>query len=289
MANEGSGGDLPGAIGLLCGAGNLPLRVAETLTRQGIRVTAIGIEGEADPALSDLADEIHWTGLAKLARWIRLFKAAGVDAVLMCGGVQKRRMFGNVAAMMPDWRSMKLWYQRLKSKEDHTILAALADEFEKENLPVRSVVDYCPDLLAARGCVTERRPDPKQWRDICFGWPIAKQVAALQVGQCIVVKDQTVIAVEGIDGTNATLERGGKLAGAGAVALKVAKEGHDMRFDIPCIGPKTVETLRGSGIAVLVIEAARSILLDRDAVKQEADEAGLCVVALTVEDVADAS
>ncbi len=286
---DDAAGDSPTTIGLLCGSGALPLLVAQALARKGIRVTAIGIKGEADRALDDVADEVHWTGLAKLALWISLFKAASVDAVLMCGAIRKRKMFGNIAAMLPDWRSFKLWYQQLKSREDHTILGAVVAEFEKEGLRVRSVVDYCPELLAAPGCITRRRPDDAQWRDIRFAWPIAKQVAALQIGQCIVVKDQAVIAVEGIDGTDAVLERGGALAGEGAVAVKVARQGHDVRFDVPCIGPETAETLRRSRVAVLAVEAGRTIVLDTDETKRAADQAGVCIVAATEEEIAAAS
>ncbi|KPK61726.1 MAG: hypothetical protein AMK73_07880, partial [Planctomycetes bacterium SM23_32] len=254
-------------VGLLCGAGLLPLRVAASLRSRGFRVVAIAIKGEADAAVESVADEVHWTGLAKLGQWIRLFKSAGADAVLMCGAVRKQRMFGSKAAMLPDWRTVRLWFGRTRTKEDHAILGAVADEFAREGMPVGSVRDYCPELLIPRGCVGRRRPTERQWRDIRFGWPIAKQVAALQIGQCIVVKEQAVVAVEGIDGTDATLERGGALAGGGAVAVKVPKESHDERFDIPCIGPETVEVLMRSGVGALAVQAGGTILLDADAVR----------------------
>jgi len=275
------------AVGLLCGAGDLPLRVAEALRRRGCRVVAIGIKGEADPALDGAADEVHWTGIAKLGRWIKLFSKARVDVLLMLGAIQKRKMFGDVAALLPDWRSLRLWYEQLKAREDHTILGAVADEFEKAGIPVRSVVDYCPELLAPPGPLTRREPTEAQWGDIRFAWPIVKQVAALQIGQCIVVKDGAVVAVEGIDGTDATLERGGRLTGGGAVAVKVAKEGHDERFDIPCIGPSTADTLARSGVAVLAVEAGRTIALDRDEMARRADQEGVCIVATSGEQLGE--
>jgi len=269
-----------GHMGLLCGAGALPLRVAEGLRRRGMRVTAIGIKGAAESAMEELAHEMHWTGLAKLGQWIRIFKAAGVDGVLMCGVVEKRHMFANKAAMLPDWKSIELWYRRLADRKDHAILGAVADEFEREGLPVRSILECCPELVAGPGCLSRRRPSARQWRDIRFGWPIAKQVAALQIGQCLVVKDRAVIATEGIDGTDAVLERGGRLAGPGAVAVKVARPGHDDRFDLPCVGPGTVQTLARAGLAALAIEAGRTLVLDRDEVKRGADAAGICIVAV---------
>ncbi|MHC4593297.1 MAG: LpxI family protein [Planctomycetota bacterium] len=177
-------GSKPQTVGILCGGGQVPLRVAEALASRGGRVVAVGIKGEADPAIESAAQEVHWAGLAQLGRWIRLFKSAGVDMLLMCGGIRKQRMFDNKVAMLPDWRTVKFWYGRLRSREDHTILGAVADEFEKEGIPVGSIAALCPELVVPAGCLTGRRPTKQQWRDIRFGWPIAKQVAALQVGQC---------------------------------------------------------------------------------------------------------
>jgi hypothetical protein len=272
-------------VGLLCGAGLLPIRVAQSLKGSGHHLVAIGIKGEADPAIETLADRFHWTGIAKLGRWIRVFRDAGADAVLMCGAIRKARMFGSKVALLPDWRTVKLWYGQTRSKQDHTILGAVADQFEQEGLPVRSVREFCPDLLIRRGCMGRRRPGRREWADVRFGWPIAKQVAALQIGQCIVVKEQAVVAVEGIDGTDATLRRGGALASEGAVAVKVPKEGHDERFDIPCIGPDTADVLARSGISLLAVQAAGTILLDAHVVRGRLDEAGVCIVALEPEDL----
>ncbi len=287
MPQQTHGTEPPRAVGLLCGSGLLPVRVAQALAADGVRVVAIGIKGEADPEIAGFADEVHWTGVAKLGAWIRLLKGSKVDAVLMCGGIRKRRMFDGQGSLLPDWRSFQLFYRELRTREDHTILEAVAAEFEKEGLPVGSVPEYCPGLMAPRGCITRRHPAADQWGDIRFAWPIAKQVAALQIGQCIVVRDRTVVAVEGIDGTDAVLERGGALAGGGAVAVKVAKDGHDVRFDVPCIGPDTVDTLGRAAVAVLAIEAGRTIVLDRDVVEAKADEARVCIVGVSAEDVGD--
>jgi DUF1009 family protein len=275
-------------VGLLCGGGDLPLRVTDALHGRGCRVVAIGIKGEADPAIEGRADEFHWAGLARLGGWIKTFRQAGVDAMLMVGSIRKRRMFDNKLAMLPDWRTVKFYYRQIATREDHTLLGAMADEFEKEGIPVRSIVDYCPELLVQAGCLTRAEPNERQWADIRFGWPLIKQIAALQVGQTIVVKDLAVLAVEAIDGTDRTLQRGGELGRGGAVAVKVAKEKHDVRFDIPCVGPQTVETLDRAGVAVLAIEAGCTILLDPDQVRAKADAAGVCIVAVTAQDVAGA-
>ncbi len=280
-----------GTIGLLCGGGELPLYMINALHAKGYRVVAVGIRGEAEPEVIGHADEVHWGGIARIGSWIRAFKGAGVEAMLMVGGVRKRRMFDNKLAMVPDWRTVKFYYRKITTREDHTLLGAMAQEFEGEGIPVRSVIDYCPELLVKHGCLTHAQPSRRQWADIRFGWPLIKKIAALQIGQTIVVKHLAVLAVEAIDGTDRTLERGGALGRGGplrrggAVAVKVAKEKHDVRFDIPCIGTQTVDTLKRAGIGVLAIEAGRTILLDPDAVRAKADKAGVCIVAVTEEDV----
>jgi hypothetical protein len=288
MAEREPGEEAGQTVGLLCGGGELPWRAADALHRRGCRVVAVGIKGEADPAIEGHADEVHWTSIAKLGGWIRVFRAAHVDALLMVGSIRKRRMFDSKLAMLPDWRTVKFYYGQLVTRQDHTILGAMADEFEKEGIPVRSIVDYCPDMLVQPGCLTRAEPDKRQWADIRFGWPLAKQVAALQIGQTIVVKHLAVVAVEAMEGTDKALQRGGELAKGGAVAVKVAKQGHDVRFDIPCIGPQTVATLAAAGISVLAIEAGCTILLDPAQVRAAADKAGVCIVAVTDQDVAGA-
>ncbi|MCD6416184.1 MAG: UDP-2,3-diacylglucosamine diphosphatase LpxI [Planctomycetes bacterium] len=276
----------PSIVGLLCGSGLLPLRVAQALKGKGANLVVIGIKGEADPEIEQMADDVRWTGLARLGQWRRIFRDAGVEVVLMVGAIRKRRMFRGMASLAPDLQSMKLWYERLRSKEDHTILEAVADSLEEAGLRVGSVAEHCPELLARQGCLTQREPRAEQWDDIRFAWPILKQVSALQIGQCLVVKGMAVIAVEGIDGTDATLRRGGRLAGGGAVAVKVAKEGHDPRFDLPCVGPDTVRVMAESGVAVLAVEADRTIMLDRELMARRAIEAGVCVLAISGDDIA---
>jgi len=270
----------PEAIGMIAGSGLLPVCFARGARKRGIRVVAAAIKGEASPELAKEVDQIHWTGLARLGSWINVFKRAGIDRAVLCGGVTKRRMFDNLASasLLPDVRSARLWYKKLKSHEDHTVLEAVADELEAEGIRVESSVLYCPELLVEEGSLTKKVPTPKQWEDIRFGWPIVKQIAALQIGQCIVVKNKTVIAVEGIDGTDATLRRGGTLGRGAVTALKVAKEGQDERFDIPCIGPQTIGIMAEAGVAVLAIEAGKTILLEQEETRKRAERAKVVVV-----------
>jgi len=285
-----SEGDLDGRdssaapIGMLAGGGLLPVCLARGARRRGVRVVAIAVKGETSPELAREVDEIHWTGIARLGQWIKIFKRAGVSRAVMCGRVDKANMYGRPASLMPDWRTTKLWYSRLRSRRDHSLLAAVADELESEGIRVESSILYCPELLAPEGCLTRRRPTEREWEDIRFGWPIAKQVAALEIGQTVVVKDKAVITVEGMDGTDEALRRGGRIGRGGVVAVKVAKEGHDERFDIPCIGPDTVGVLKEAGVSCLAVEAGKTILLDRDEIVARARSARLSLVALGAPD-----
>jgi hypothetical protein len=273
-------------VGLICGSGLLPVRVSQVLGRHGARVVAVCIKGEADERVEQVTDQAVWTGIARLGKWVKVFRKENVEVVLLAGGITKEAMFASRTSLMPDWRSAKLILKQVSNRADHTILGALADEFEKEGMRVGSVLDYCPELLVQRGCLTRREPDADQWEDIRYAWPMIKKIAEMQIGQTIVVRDQAVVAVESIDGTDATLRRGGELARGNAVAVKVAKEGHDPRFDIPTLGPDTVVAMEESGVEVLAVEAGGALMLDLAEVKRLADEAGVCVIAVTEEDIA---
>jgi len=282
---RGTGREAHHKVGLLAGSGLFPICFAKAARRHGVYVVAVAIKGEASPELAEHVDEIHWTGLARLGTWIRLFKRAGVQHAVMCGAIEKARMYPNPAALLPDVRSARLWFEKLRSRQDHSVLGAVAEELEREGIKVESSVLYCPELLAPRGSLGGRPLSEREWEDVRFGWPIAKQIAALQVGQTIVVKDRAVVAVEGMDGTDATLRRGGGIARGGAVAIKLAREGHDQRFDIPCVGPATVDVLREAGVCALAIEAGRTIALEREQMAERARKAKVAIVALEAADL----
>jgi DUF1009 family protein len=267
-------------IGLIAGNGMFPFYFARGAHAQGVRVVAVGLLGEAAPELEAEVEEFTWAGIGQLGKWIKTFKLAGVTRVAMCGGVTKGRMYDKLArlAALPDWRSIRLWYSKVRSRSDHTVLEAVAQELAEEGIELVSSVLYCPEILAREACYTRRRPDERETRDIEFAWPIAKQVAALQIGQTLVVKDGTVTAVEGVDGTDETLRRGGRLARGGAVAVKVAKPGHDERFDIPTIGSETAEVLKEAGVRVLAVEAGKTLVMDEEDLVRKADRFGLTIL-----------
>lgn len=274
-----------GPIGLLAGGGRFPICFARSAREHGIRVVAIALKGETSEELQRYVDEIHWTGLARLGKWLRIFKKARVERAVMCGGVTKARIYDNPLRLLPDIRSARFLYSRRGRWQDHHLLAELADEFEKEGITIESSVLFCPELLAPEGVLTSREPDEREWSDIRYAWPLAKQIAAMQIGQTLVVKDGAVVAVEGMDGTDATLRRAGEIAGEGTVAVKLAKEGHDPRFDIPCVGPETVEVLEEAGVSALAIEAGNTLVLEREQTAQKAGRAGIAIVALTGDEI----
>ncbi|MFW6457193.1 MAG: LpxI family protein [Planctomycetota bacterium] len=278
-----SGEDVDQKVGLLAGSGLFPVNFARGAHRHGYDVVAIALKGETSPELEEYVDEIHWTGLARLGKWIRIFKDRNVQRAVMCGGVTKAKIYENPLRLMPDYRSAKFIYSRRGAWEDHVLLADLAEEFEKEGISVESSVLFCPELLVAEGTLTTREPTEREWDDIRFAWPRIKTIAAMQIGQAIVVKDGAVVAVEGMDGTDATLRRAGDIAGEGTVAVKLAKEGHDPRFDIPCIGPDTVDVLNEAGVGALAVEADNTLILEREETVEKAEKADAAIVALTGE------
>ncbi len=247
-------------------------------------MAAVAIKGECASELEKHVDSIYWTGIGKLGKWIEIFQKEGVSNAVMCGGIQKTKMYPNILRHLPDTRTLKFWFSQY-SRYDHDLLGALAEEFTKEGIEIRSSILYCPQLLAPQGTLTNTEPTERQWNDIFSGWSMIKQIAAMQIGQSITLKDGAVIAVEGVDGTDATLRRAGELAGDGVVAVKVAKHNHDPRFDIPCIGPDTINVLKSISAAALAVEAEATLLLEKEETVKLADKAGISIVSLKNEDV----
>ena len=270
-------------IGLIAGNGTFPLHFARGARKRGVRVTAVALIGEATERIEEEADVTVWAGIAQIGKWIKVFKKEGVSRIAMCGGVTKGKMFDKYARLsaLPDMRSVRIWYSKLKSRKDHSVLEAVAEELAAEGLELVSSVLYCPEILARETCYTSRTPSRKELEDVEFAWPIAKEVAHLQIGQTIVVKDKTVVAVEGIEGTDETLRRGGRLAKGGVRAIKVAKSNHDERFDIPAIGIGTIKILREAGVSMLAVEAGKTLVLDEGKMVRDADKAGICIVGRT--------
>lgn len=281
----------PGAvaprIGLLAGWGRYPFVVAEALRRQGCRTFCLGIAGLADAALAGVCDDFQWVGLARLGRAIRYFKRQRVTQATMAGKVHKKVLFQPWLwlRLLPDWRTLRAFaphfLTRRKDCRDDSLLKVIVNEFAADGIQFAPATDFAPELLASAGQRTRRAPSPRHWRDIHFGWKIAKELGRLDVGQTVAVKNQAVLALEAVEGTDECIRRAGGLCRAGGfVVIKVAKPQQDMRFDVPTIGLGTLQTMVEAGGRVLAIEAGRTILLEEPRLIDFANRHKLVVVAL---------
>ena len=250
------------ALGIIAGNRSLPLLFAKQARSMGVkRLVAVAFDGETDSALASLVDDIVWLKVGQLSKMIAAFTDRGVKHCVMVGQIAPKNLFD----LRPDLRAMALLL-RLKEKNAHTIFGAIADELKKDGVELIEAMPWLQPLMLGAGFQLGPKLSNEQRADVEFGFRIAKEVSRLEIGQTVVVKTGTVLAVEGFEGTDSCLKRGGELAGkdGGAVAVKVAKTGHDMRFDIPCIGQKTLETCAAAGVAVLALEAGRTLLLEQE-------------------------
>jgi DUF1009 family protein len=279
-------------IGLLAGAGRFPILFAEKARRLGRRVVCVGLRHEAPPELAGMVSRFYWSGLARLGRMIRCFKREGARRVVMAGKVHKDTFLyrpWRAFSLLPDWRTLRAWYgHRRRDNRDDTLLLALVEEFASDGLHFESALDLCPELLVPPGVLTRRRPTARDEADIAFGWRMAREMGRLDVGQSVMVKDRSVLAVEAIEGTDRAIARAGELCrGRGFVVVKVAKPRQDMRFDVPTVGCSTIETMHRAGGRVLAIEAGRTIVLDQEQTAGLADRHGITIAVLDEAQAAD--
>jgi DUF1009 family protein len=276
-------------VGLLAGWGRFPILFAEAARREGYPVHGLGIEGMASPELAEVCTTFKFAPLGRIGRAIRHFRRKNVRSAVMAGKVEKRVLFDPFRfwRLLPDWRTLHMWYRYCsENKKDDTLLLAVIREFARDGIHFKSALEFCPELLVQHGFLTRRQPTAAQWKDIRFGWDVAKEMGRLDVGQTIVVNDTAVIAVEAIEGTDECIRRAGALCRRGAMTVvKVAKPQQDMRFDVPTVGIQTIQTMREAGARVLAIEAGMTILLDEPAVVALADKLGICIVSIKAEEL----
>ncbi len=254
------------SLGLIAGNRTLPLEFARQARAAGVkRLVAVAFEGETDPALAPLVDEIVWLKVGQLAKLISAFTDRKISQCVMVGQIAPKNLYD----LRPDLRALGVLF-RLKEKNAHTIFGAIADELKKDGVELIDATPWLAPLMPSGDFQLGPKISAEQKADVEFGFKIAKEISRLEIGQTVVVKNGTVLAVEGFEGTDQCLARGGGLAGkdGGAVAVKVAKEKHDLRFDIPCIGRQTLETCAASGVAVLALESGRTLLLEQETCAQ---------------------
>jgi DUF1009 family protein len=245
-------------------------------------VAAVALRRLSDPVLEAEVDALTWLYLGELNRIFEFFRDAGVEEVVMAGKVPKTFLWKDPSAVRPDERALAL-IKDLADRRDDSILGSVAQAIEEEGFTLRGQADLAPELWAPVGPIGRIPLTEEQRRDIAFGWPIAKAIGDLDIGQTVVVRGCAVLALEAIEGTDAAIRRGCALGEKGACVVKVAKPGQDPRFDVPTVGPDTLATLAECDAGVLAVEAGRTVILDREAVARGADEHGISVVGIDAE------
>ncbi|HKJ14604.1 MAG: UDP-2,3-diacylglucosamine diphosphatase LpxI [Desulfobulbaceae bacterium] len=270
-------GNASDKIGIIAGGGQFPLLFARAVRRHGLKVYAAAHQGETDETLADQVDALQWVRLGQLGKIIDFFKKEGVIKTVFIGSITKTNIFRDVR---PDLKGLGLW-NKIDIKQDDSILRAIADRLAKDGIEVVASTSYVPELLFPQGILTRKKLTKEQKNDIVFGWKIARAMGGLDIGQCVVVRNQTVLAVEAIEGTDAAIRRGGTLGKEKAVVVKLKKPNQDLRFDLPAVGEKTIVSMLEVKAAVLAVEAGYALFFDRESVIQAADAAGLVVVGVT--------
>jgi len=261
-------------LGLIAGNGKFPLLFATEAKRAGYAVVAVAHRGETDEKLNEVADEITWIYVGQLGRMIQVFQRAQVTDAVMAGGIRKVRLLSN---FRPDLRGAR-FLAKIKSREDDVLLRGIADELATDGIRILESTLCLPNILCREGVLTTHQPDRQEWDDVKLGFRIAKEIGRLGIGQTVVLKHQVVVAVEAVEGTDAAIQRGGQLAQAGCVVVKVSKPQQDLRFDVPAVGIDTVARLHDIGATVLALEAEKTILLEKEKLLAQADDYGIAVV-----------
>ncbi|MFZ2958293.1 MAG: UDP-2,3-diacylglucosamine diphosphatase LpxI [Candidatus Ozemobacteraceae bacterium] len=263
-------------IGLIAGNGRFPLFFAESASRSGNEVVAVAIREETNPELEKLVKEIHWFHVGELQGMIDMFLKRGIDRLVMAGKITKTRMFNH---LKPDARLLRV-FEKTPLRNDDALLKALAGEFIAEGIHVCDSTTFLSALLPQAGTLTKRAPTEQEWLDIRYGYGIAKQIAGLDIGQTVVVKNCAILAVEAIEGTDEAILRGGKLGNGEVTVVKVARPQQDMRFDLPVVGLETIRSLTQVKARCLAIEEKKTLLLDRDELIAQADAADLAITVI---------
>lgn len=266
------------AVAIIAGSGRLPLHIAHEAGGRGHRVLAIAFPGFTDPAIEKIVHEVVWLKLGQIQKAISVIKDRGINRVVMAGKIEK------INLMRPwklglDRRALRL-IRSLKDWRDDTVLRAIAAEFLADGIVVDEIVHWAGNLMASVGVLTKRAPSAAQWRDIEFGRRMARGIGELDIGQTVVVKNAAVIGVEAIEGTDKAIRRIADLGIRDGVVVKMAKPQQDMRFDVPGVGPSTIESMIAANAAVLAVEAGKTMISDYEEMVARADRAGIVAVGI---------
>jgi UDP-2,3-diacylglucosamine hydrolase len=263
--------------GLIAGNGRFPFLVLEGARSQGIDMAVIAIKEEADPQLAQQAQRVHWVSLGELSKTIDLLHQEGVGQAVMAGQVKHNRIFSSIR---PDWKLAKLLFA-LPRKNTDALIGAVAKVLEDEGIHLVDSTLFLKPLLPDVGVLTRRSPNDHEAADIAYGLGVARHIAAMDVGQTVVIADQACVAVEAMEGTDETITRAARIASGKPLAVvKVSKPKQDMRFDVPVVGLPTIATMKAAGATALAVDAQRTLFFDRATLIAAADEAGIAIQAV---------
>ncbi len=266
--------------GLIAGNGKFPFLVLDAARSQGIDMAVIAIREEASPELEKVASRLHWVSLGELSRTLELLHQEGVNRAVMAGQVKHNKIFSSIR---PDWKLAKLLFS-LPLKNTDSLIGAVAGVLESEGIELVDSTTFLKPLIPAAGVLTRRTPDAQEAADIAYGREIAQQIAGLDLGQTVVIRDRACVAIEAMEGTDETIERAARIADGGSlVVVKVSKPRQDMRFDVPVLGLQTVEVMHRCHVSAVGIDAGRTLLFDRARLIEAADAAGMAIEAFTPE------
>lgn len=263
-------------IGLLAGYGVFPMELAQALKNEGFSVHVVAIKEEASPAIESIVDSVKWLSVGQIKGLIKTMQQHQVSDLIFAGKVQKLHLFRN---FKPDILAAKILL-KIKDKRDDSLMLGIVDALAEEGITVGSQVAYAKAMLADEGHLFGPKPSKQQLKDMAFGFPQAKHIAGLDIGQTIVVKDEAVLAVEAIEGTDQAIQRGGQLGGKASTVVKVAKPNQDPRFDVPAMGVGTLEFMAKSGCTSIAIEAEKTLLIEKDRLADIAKKLKISVVGM---------
>ncbi len=265
------------ALGIIAGNGVYPRLLADAARKAGVKeISAAAFTGETDPVLQQHVDVLEWMRVGQLNRLLTFFRAHDIHHAIMAGQIAPKNLFD----LRPDWKALML-LGTLKERNAESIFVAIADELAKIDVDLLPATTFLEDFLAASGLIAGPKLSRNEEDDVDLGWRIAKEIARLDIGQTVLVRNGTVVAVEALEGTNDAIRRGGELAGSGAVMVKVAKPSQDMRFDVPVIGVETMRVAAEAKLRVIAVEAGKTLLLERDAIVDLANHSKISIVGRT--------
>ncbi len=262
-------------IGLLAGKGQFPILIAKKAKEKGYEVYVIGLKNETDAVLEEISDEMVWLKIGDIKKQIKFFKKHNVSSAVMAGSLSKSRALADIK---PDLKAIML-LAKSKFTGDDNLLRGYADVFKKDGIEIKESTFFLPEILAGEGVWTKRHPSKAQTIDMQIGFNMAKEIGRLDIGQCLIINNGSVLAVEGIDGTDATIKRSGNFSNGESVVVKICKPNQDLRFDIPSVGLETLKSMKESKATLLVIEADKTIVFDKEAVINFANENNISIVA----------